>query len=340
MRERTAWMLREISLVYLALLILSTGGIHAAEENLVEAARREGKVIWYTNVGESQELARAFEKKYPFIKVEVFRSITYPLLNRILNEARAGIYSYDVVRQAAFPMNMLIQKRLVQPYNSPERKWYEKGWKDDKGYWTSTDDNYYVLGYNTKLVAKAEAPRDWDDLLAPKWQGRIGLDGDNHVIYGGMEQSWGRDKAGLFLKKLAQREIQLRKGNTLVAQLIAAGEFPLGFVYAHRAEFMRSQGAPIDWVPTFNPIVNTVGPLALGIKPEHPNAAKLLIDFVLSKEGQLLLQGLYRIPSRSDLEPRAPNLNRQNLHLLPLSPSLADRNEEWRRTFRSILGLQ
>ena len=313
--------------------------VSGAEGNPVEAARREGIVIWYTNVGESQEIARAFEKKYPFIKVEIFRSITYPLLNRILNEARAGMYRYDVVRQAAFPMNMLIQKGLVQPYLSPERKWYEKGWKDEKGYWTSTDDNYYVIGYNTTLIAKADAPGDWEDLLAPKWRAKIGMDSDNHVLYGGLEQRWGREKASAFFKKLAQQEIQFRKGNTLVAQLIAAGEFSLGFVYAHRVELMKSQGAPIDWVPTMNPIVNTIGPLALGAKPEHPNAGKLLIDFALSKEGQRLVQALYRIPSRSDLEPRTPNLSRQHLHLLPLPPSLADRNEDWLRTFRSIFGL-
>jgi len=263
----------------------------------------------------------------------------YPLLNRILNEARAGMYRYDVVRQAAFPMNMLIQKGLVQPYLSPERKWYEKGWKDEKGYWTSTDDNYYVIGYNTTLIAKADAPGDWEDLLAPKWRAKIGMDSDNHVLYGGLEQRWGREKASAFFKKLAQQEIQFRKGNTLVAQLIAAGEFSLGFVYAHRVELMKSQGAPIDWVPTMNPIVNTIGPLALGAKPEHPNAGKLLIDFALSKEGQRLVQALYRIPSRSDLEPRTPNLSRQHLHLLPLPPSLADRNEDWLRTFRSIFGL-
>lgn len=336
MRPRSAW----AGFICLAALIcITVSDVDAAEENIIETARREGKVVWYTNMAESLEIARVFEKKYPFIKVEVFRSVNYSMLNRILNEARAGRYPYDVVRQAAFPMELLIQKGLVQPYLSPERKWYEKGWKDEKGYWTSTDDNYFVIGYNSARVAKAEAPKDWEDLLAPKWRGKIGMDPDNHVLYGGLEQSWGKDRAMAFFKRLARQEIQFRKGNTLIAQLIAAGEFPLGFIYAHRAEMMKSQGAPIEWVPTFDPIVNTVGPLALAARPEHPNAGRLLIDFLLSKEGQKLLQSVYRIPSRSDLEPRSPNLNRQRLHLLPLPPSLADRNEDWVQTFRSIFGL-
>ncbi len=322
-----------------ALACFAATSATGAEENIIEGARREGKVVWYTNVGESQEIARAFEKKYPFLKVEVFRSVTYSLLNRMFNEARAGSYRYDVVRQAAFPMELLIRKGFVQPYLSPERKSYEPGWKDEKGYWTSTDDNYYVIGYNTVLVAKAEAPKDWDDLLAPKWRGKIAMDSDNHVLYGGLEQSRGKERAAAYFKRLAQQKIQFRKGNTLVAQLMAAGEFPLGFIYAHRAEIMKSQGAPVDWVPTFDPIVNTVGPIALAAKPEHPNAAKLLIDFALSKDGQKVLQSLYRIPSRSDLEPLSPNLNRQHLRLLPLPPSLADRNDEWVQAFRSIFDI-
>src|ERR1700746_1840668 len=130
----------------------------AEDANLIAAARKEGRVVWYSVAGESQQLAQDFEKKYPFVKVEVVRSTVYPLLTRILNEARAGNYLFDVVRQSTFTIGVLIQKGLVQPYDSPERKGYNLGWKDNQGYWTSTDDNYFVVGYNTKLVSEKEAP--------------------------------------------------------------------------------------------------------------------------------------------------------------------------------------
>jgi iron(III) transport system substrate-binding protein len=329
-----------LSLFFLLIFFSTAGsGSGAENEKLIEAARREGKIVWYTSVGESQEIAKAFEKKYPFLKVEVLRLTTYPLLNRILNEARAGVYAYDVLRHGAFPMNLLIQKGLVQPYRSPERASFEKGWIDNEGYWTSTDDNYFVIGYNTAMVSKADAPKDWEDLLKPVWRGKIGIDPDDHLLYGGLEEKWGEKRAGDFFRKLAQQKIQFRKGHTLLAQLIAAGEYPMGFVYAHRVELMKSQGAPTDWVSTMNPIISTIGPLALGAKPAHPNAGKLLIDFALSREGQRLLQSIYRIPSRTDMEPRSPSLNRQNLSLLPLSPSLADREQEWKRKFLAIFGL-
>jgi len=322
-------------------LYFNVSAMEAAEEpDLIQAAKREGRVVWYTVAGESQQLAQEFERKYPFVKVEVVRSTVYPLLTRILNETRAGNYLFDIVRQSAFTIGVLIQRGLMQPYDSPERKGYNAGWKDKQGYWTSTDDNYFVIGYNTRLVSEREAPRDWEDLLLPKWRGQITLDPDNHLLFGGLEQSWGREKATAYFRKLAQQQIQFRKGNTLIAQLIVAGEYPLGFVYAHRVEFLKAQRAPIDWVSTMNPIVTTGGPLGLAAKAQHPNAGKMLIDFLLSKDGQSQLRNFYRIPSRADLEPLSLKLDPRRLQLLPMSPSLAEKEEDWKKQFRGIFGIQ
>jgi len=166
------------------------------------------------------------------------------------------------------------------------------------------------------------------------------MDPDNHILYGALEQSWGRDKAISFFRRLAQQQIQFRKGNTLLSQLIVAGEYPLGFVYAHRVEFLKSQKAPMDWVSTMNPIVTTGGPLALAAKARNPNAGKLLIDFLLSRDGQLQLRKFYRIPSRADLEPISPKLDPKQLRLLPLSPASADKEEEWKKQFRAIFEIQ
>ena len=185
----------------------------AQDANLLAAAKREGRVVWYSSVGESQQFAQEFEKKYPFIKVDVVRGTVYPLMNRILNEAAAGNYLFDVVRQATLTIGLLIQRGLVQPYESPERAAYAAGWKDKQGYWTSTDDNYFVIGYNTRQVSAAEAPKDWDDLLAPKWRGKIGMDPDNHILYGALEQSWGRDiKLSVFFVASPSSKFNSAKG--------------------------------------------------------------------------------------------------------------------------------
>jgi iron(III) transport system substrate-binding protein len=329
-----------LSVCFAVSLHFGAGMLRAEDAKLIAGARSEGRVVWYSVAGESQQLAQEFEKKYPFVKVEVVRSTVYPLLTRILNEARAGNYFFDVVRQSTFTIGLLNQKGLLQPYDSPERKGYNAGWKDKEGYWTSTDDNYFVVGYNTTLVSEREAPKDWEDLLLPKWRGQIGMDPDNHLLFGGLEQRWGREKAVAYFRRLAQQQVQFRKGNTLIAQLIVAGEYPLGFVYAHRVEFLKSQKAPMDWMSTMNPIITTGGPLAMAAKAQHPNAGKLLIDFILSKEGQSRLRNFYRIPSRADLEPLSAKLDPTRLQLLPMSPDLAEKEDDWKKQFRVIFGIQ
>jgi len=332
---------RAIIICFFVSLGFNSSVLAAADEpEIIPAAKREGRVVWYTVAGESQQLAQEFERKYPFVKVEVVRSTVYPLLTRILNEARAGNYLFDVVRQSTFTIGVLIQRGLMQPYESPERKGYNTGWKDNQGYWTSTDDNYFVVGYNTRLVSEREAPKGWEDLLLPKWRGQITLDPDNHILFGGLEQSWGREKAIAYFRKLAQQHIQFRKGNTLIAQLVVAWEYPLGFVYAHRVEFLKSQKAPIEWVSTMNPIIATGGPVGLAAKAQHPNAGKLLIDFILSKDGQSQLRSLYRIPSRADLDPLSPKLDPKRLQLLPMSPNLAEKEDDWKKQFRGIFEIQ
>lgn len=312
---------------------------YGVDEQTLEAAKREGKVVWYTVTGESQELARSFEKKYPSVKVEVIRGTVFPLLNRIMTEAKAGNPYYDVVRQSAFAMQLLLQKGMIQPYDSAERKFYPQDAKDKSGYWTSTDENYFVIGYNTKMVSPGEAPRDWAELLDPKWRGKIAIDPDLYILYGGLETRWGRERAEEYFKKLSRQDIQFRKGNTLIAQLIVAGEYPLGFVYAHRVEILKGQGAPFDWVSTMNPIVTTLGPIGFASKAQHPNAGKLLIDYLLSADAQKQLQKMQRIPSRSNLEPMARMLDPNHLKLVSLPPALADKEESWKSFFKSVFRL-
>jgi iron(III) transport system substrate-binding protein len=329
----------ETALFLIILLICQSAMSFGADDRTLDAAQREGRAVWYTVAGESQELARSFEKKYPFVRVEVIRSTVFPLLSRMLNEAKAGSQYYDVVRQSAFATQTLIQKGMIQPYDSPERKFYNQEAKDKLGYWTSTDENYFVIAYNTKMVSSGDAPKDWDDLLNPKWRGKIAMDPDNHVLYGGLEKIRGKEKSEEYFKKLSRQEVQFRKGNTLLAQLIVAGEYPLGFVYAHRVELLKAQGAPIEWVSTMNPIVTTLGPVGLAANPQHPNAGKLLIDFLLSMDAQRQLQKMYRIPSRSNLEPVSRLLDANRLKLAPLPPSLADKEESWKNFFKSTFQL-
>lgn len=314
------------------------GPVHGA--SLEDGARQEGKVSWYTVVNESGDLAKEFEKKYPYIKVDTLRLSNPRVLARILTEAQANLFAYDVVRANAFTLNALMEKGLVGPYDSPERKAYSPGWKDARGYWTSTDENIFVVGYNTRLVGQAEAPKDWKDLLDPKWKGAIGMEPSDFELYAGLEKKWGAGRAAAFFKELAKQDIQFRSGHTLLAQLMVAGEMKLAIVFAHRVEAMKIQRAPIEWVATMDPTICSLGVISLAARPRHPNAAKLLIDYILSRDGQRLLQSQNRVASRVDIDPLTPRLDRRKLALLPLEPELGKHMKENVERFRSVFGIQ
>lgn len=306
---------------------------------LVEGAKKEGKLIWYTstNVTESKPLLDDFEKQYPFIKGEIFRASGEKTLNRIITEARAGRSEFDIVTISE--VDALIEAKLLAPYRSPEAKSFIPDFKDPNGYWTAIYINYASIGYNSKMLSEKEAPKQWEDLLEPKWKGKFAIDQEQYPWFGTLHKAWGRERAQKYMRALAKQDIQWRKGHTLIAQLMAAGEFPLGVIYAHRVEEMKQRGAPVEWVNTVNPIVVTVNAAGLSAKPQHPNAAKLFYDFVLSKPAQQRLRTLRRIPARPDIEPFSPRMEQSKLKLQVEPAQTGPQFNAIIKEFREIFGL-
>ena len=328
-----------ISFGLLAVLMLFNEAIAQAPSppaGLIEAAKKEGQVVFYTplNINDSRPLLQRFEQKYPFIKTELLRLSAEPLLNRIITEDRAGRNLVDVINNTV--INPLKKMRLVQPYRSPEHAAYLEQFKDPEGYWASVNNNYYVLGYNNKLVSAKEAPTDWQDLLHPKWKGKIGMDQEEYEWFGATVDVWGRERALKYHRALAQQQIHWRKGHTLISQLITAGEFPVGIVYAHRIESMKKAGAPIDWVKTINPVFVALSPAGLAAKAPHPNAGKLLLDFMLSYESQQQLRSANRLSGRADIEPLVPEMHHSKLKLAAIDPKVTDEINRHAKEFREI----
>jgi iron(III) transport system substrate-binding protein len=305
---------------------------------LIEGARKEGKLVWYTstNVTESKPLLDDFEKQYPFIKGEIFRASGEVVLNRIVGETRANKWNFDVVTVGEF--DVLMGAKLVAPYRSPESKNFLPDFINPNGYWSAIYVNYRAIGYNPKLVAEKDAPKQWEDLLDPKWKGKISLEEEEYVWYGALVKYWGKAKTQKFMRALAKQDLQWRKGHTLISQLMAAGEFPLGVIYAHRVEEMKQRGAPVEWSNTVNPVVVTLNGVALSLKAPNPNTARLFIDFLLSKAAQLRLRALRRIPARLDVEPLSPKMDQSKLKLaIALRDSLDEYNTSIKE-FREIFG--
>ncbi len=305
---------------------------------LVEAARKEGKLVWYTstNVTESKPLLDDFEKTYG-IKGEIFRASGEKTLNRIVTEGRAGRWDYDVVTISE--VDALMDAKLLGSYRSPEARTFIPEFKDANGYWTAVYVNYATIGYNTKLVSEKEAPKQWEDLLDPKWKSKISIDQEQYSWYGTLHKAWGRERAQKYMRAIAKQDIQWRKGHTLIAQLMSAGEFPLGVVYAHRTEEMKTRGAPIEWVNTVNPLVVTLNSAGISPKPQHPNVARLFIDFLLSKPAQQRLRSLRRIPARPDVEPFSPRMEQSKLKLVTNPVETGAQFNATIKEFRETFGL-
>ncbi|HWP34261.1 MAG TPA: extracellular solute-binding protein [Thermodesulfobacteriota bacterium] len=327
-----------VLLAALALSVAGAGGADAATlEELIEGAKKEGRLVWYTsmNIDDSQPLLDAFTKKYPFIKAELWRGSSEKVLNKIQTEARAGQYLFDVIEANAFEASFVKAAGLAARYVPPSAKVYRPGFVDPEGTWVSIYSNFFVLGYNTKLVPKDQAPRDWTDLLDPKWRGKFAMDPEDHAWLLALQEAWGRERANDFARKLAGQQIQWRKGHTLIAQLLAAGEFPLGLVYAHRMEEFKKKGAPVEWVTTTNPIPAEVHPVQVSARAPHPNAARLFVEFVASREGQTMIRDFRRIPSHPEVE-LGWSLDPKTLKLHPVGMVPPERGAQVIREFREI----
>jgi iron(III) transport system substrate-binding protein len=306
---------------------------------LIEGAKKEGKLVWYTSMlaSDAKVMLDAFQKKYPFINAELLRGSSENTLNRILTETRVGQWRFDVV--APTGTEILVHHKLISPYASPEANTYIQELKDRDGYWTGIFALHYVIGYNTQLVPEKDAPKRWEDLLDPKWKGKISIDQEEYPWYATLLEAWGREKTEKYMQALAKQDIHWRKGHTLIAQLMAAGEFPVAIVYANRIESMKKNGAPVEWVNTLDPVVVSINSIALSARPNYPNTGKLFIDFVLSKEGQEMIRSFGRVPARSDVKPLSPKLDQTRLKLKAVPPDMEMRYNEYVQEFKRIFGL-
>ena len=300
-------------LIFSILAILSVSWSQGKPDpKLIEGAKKEGQIVYYTTMtlDQSKQTVDRFEKKYPFIKVTLFRTGGGPLLNKIFTESRGGRHDWDVVVGRGEMVLPMMQRKLLASYPSPESKMIDEQLVDKEGFWTAYYVNSYVLGWNTKLVKREDVPKTYDALLNPKWKGgQISLDTEAYGMVEGLKRAWGQEKAIAYLKKLAALDPVLKRGNTERVQLVVAGEYPLIIAYNQTIQRLTSRGAPIDWLP-LEPAVTQVNPVMIGSKAPHPNAARLFYDYILSKEGQEELRSYQRIPVRKDVEPDPPRLFR------------------------------
>jgi len=192
------------------------------------------------------------------------------------------------------------------------------------------------MGYNTMMVAEKDRPKDWTDLLDPKWKGKFALDEEEFEWYGTLIDYWGREKAGKFFKALAAQQPQLRRGHSLLAQLLAAGEFPVAIVFPFEIEQLKRRGVPVEWSTVSDPIVTSINVMALAAKAPHSAAGKLLINYVLSEEGQTIIKNVSRVPLRPSVKPLVPRLDQSTLKIRYVPADMFRKVAEYEKEFRDL----
>jgi len=302
-------------------------------------AVKEGEVVWYTamNTQDAEVVRKRFGEKYPGLKLTVLRQPGEKIRTRIVSEARAGKVFWDVVSFNHLDMQALDEEGLLARYVSAETATgYPAGAVNPRG-WAAIYVRQYVIGYNTRSVPPSEAPRHWEDLLQSRWNGKLAMDENEVEWYAAMLDYLGREKGTAYMRALAKQNPQLRRGHSLLSKLLQAGDFPMALVHAAEVEDGKRAGAPVEWVKTLDPIVTSPSVVALSARAPHPNAARLLVDFLLSAEGQRLIAGQGRVPARIDIADGREQ-GPQSLKLHYVNPDLArDFNrfeKEFRETFQ------
>ena len=259
------------------------------EKILLEGAKKEGEVTFYTsNTWVAGPVSQAFEKKYPFVKANVWRSDSKALLKRLTEELTAGRAIADVVETSPEYMAIMLREKMLQEYFSPELSAYddEAKMKGTRGVYAWTNREIYIsLGYNTKLVSPAEAPKTLKDYLDPKWKGKMSIAGTTTGVrwVGAVMESMGRE----FLEKASAQDINVQNiSGAALSGLVASGEVPLSPTIFNSNIFTHKQkGAPVEWRPV-DPVIAGVGTSGMVLNAPHPYAALLFLDYLHSKEGQ------------------------------------------------------
>lgn len=270
----------------------------------IDLARKEGEAVLYTTmVGtDFQVFNKALVKKYPFLKVNHVRLGTSALASRAIAEFRAGKNFADVFGITPDTMNYLRDIGVLAQYSSPEAKFLQKGFMDPKGFWSGINTDVLVTGINTSQLNVKRAPRSYADYLKPEFKGKMAFHvGTNNPLIG-LTELHGEEKALAYLRNFSKQGLILHNGYTKITQLLAAGEFPIvAFMQVTKLEKIRERGGPVAWIP-LDPSFATVSAVAIAKNAPRPNAARLLVDFYLSDEGQKALREIDKIPLRKGVE--------------------------------------
>ncbi len=303
-------------------------------QKLIDGAKKEGTLTIYTSatVDDMAALTQAFEKKYG-IKTQVWRASSENIIQRAATEARGNRFDVDVFETDGVAMEAVYREKLLQEVKTPfladlmpEAILPHKQWIGDRV-------QIFTAAYNTRLVKKDDLPKAYEELTNPKWKGKLGIEAADYDWFSAVVTEMGEEKGlKLFREIAAKNGLSVRKGHTLLANLVVSGEVPLALTtYLYKVLQLKNDGAPVDYLVLPPEIARAQG-TGMARKSPHPHAAVLFMDFLLS-DGQEILGKRDFIPTNVKVKPLPAGM-----HLKFVDPAkLLDENDKWEKLYKQIV---
>lgn len=303
-------------------------------QRLIEGANREGSVNLYTsmNASTASKVKADFEKRYPGVKVNLWRAGSEAVLQRSVTETRARRHTFDVLETNGSEMEAAQREKLLQPAASAHFRDLVPQAVMPHREWVATRLNLFVHCFNTRQVKREELPKSFDDLLHPRWKGRLGVEATDHDWFMSVVTGMGEEKGlKLFRDIVAKNGMTVRKGHALLVELVTAGEVPMGLTcYSYKVDQDRKAGAPLEWI-SLGPIIARPNGIGISRNAPHPHAALLFYEYMIS-DVQPLLSELEFVPVSAKIE--SPLKGREVRFIDP--KRALDEQERWEKLFKEV----
>jgi iron(III) transport system substrate-binding protein len=307
------------------------------EQVMLKGAQSEGTLNVYTSlaVPDITEMAAAFEKKYG-IKVKYWRAAQDVILSRVMSEAHSGHPTVDVLQTDDMQMEAMAREKILVQANSPYDTDLVKGAIRPHRQWVGVRLNIIGQAYNTKLIKDEDRPKTYEDLLDPKWKGKLTLEATEIGWFSAVVKSMGEEKGlKLFRDIAAKNGFALRQGHTLIAGAVASGDAPFALAtYDHGVQRLKGKGAPINFY-AIAPAFARLGALGISSAPSNPHAAVLFYDYMLSPEGQAILERELYTPTNLTLN---NPLTKTPFELIDPA-ALLDESAKWLKLYKEITAI-
>jgi iron(III) transport system substrate-binding protein len=329
-----------------AFFTMQAGASYAADPALIAAAKKEGEVLWYTTLIINQIVrpeVDAFQKKYG-ITVKYVRQNTSEVAIKITNELSAGKLQADIF-DSTVGIYAMLKPDVLEKIPTDIAKGYPPELKAADGTWVAANLYFLTASYNTELIKPADAPKTYQDLLDPKYKGKIAWTNDPTVngapgFIGNILMTMGNDAGMAYLKKLAEQKIvNVPANQRVVLDQVISGQYSIGLMtFNHHAVISAGQGAPVAWIK-MEPLINNANYMSLLKGAPHPNAAKLFLDFITSDEGQNVMRDANYIPASPAVAAKTPSLKPDagGFKVTVITPEIALKNiDNWTKIYNDL----